>query len=447
MDLLINRSASDRAGLLSLVNGDLMRSTARLPLLIRNDGEPITVRVFDPSDSGVREFEEVDISTAAVRVGIGLPDLAPTAGTFTISETTASEITGAFGFDASAALMELALNLLTAVDAAGGITVAKPSPGTYQVTFIEPGIQTARFTANTAQLAPLSVATVSRVQQGNVDVQEIVLIQLIQNAYVYNLLADALPAAGSSVTRIQEGTSELPDIQRVRLRPLPYAGTFKMTIAGKTIVGIPFNVSRAQLQSMVGPKFDVEQTGNSEWIIQSVEPGAIAGITIDLDGLVVPTGVKGTLALNTVEIWRAFAVTTAKLLTFILEVQLKFPGESARTILQMPVQMSRNVLNLDTIAAANLLALSETFTVLFGGTPAIWGTGITSLTGGGNTALDGIPTTLLGTGARMDFRLTPGGPIQSWVIESGTADPADPGQVAPLDFNAGTNNKHWEQEL
>ena len=31
------------------------------------------------------------------------------------------------------------------------------------------------------------------------------------------------------------------------------------------------------------------------------------------------------------------------------------------------------------------------------------------------------------------------------VLEAGPADPTDPGQITPLDYDAVTNNKHWRQ--
>ena len=441
MDLIINPKDPNRAGLLSLVNGQIMASTAKLPRLVRNDWEPITIRLAEPSHSGAREFDEIDISEDTIRVGIGKPDLAPTAGTFYLTSGTN---TADLVYDATFATVQTALNLLAPIIAAGGVTVAKPAAGVYQVTFNNPGVQTARFTANTAKLAPLSVATVSRVQIGNVDVQEVVLIQLIQNAYAYNVLSDPFPASAATIEHIQEGTSELPDVQRIKLEPLPYGGTFDLTIAGVTIVAIPFNAGRAQLQSMVGPKYDVEQIGNSEWIIQTVEPGAIAEITADVAGLVVPTGVKGILALNAIEIWRAFLNTTAEVLRFTLEVQRQVSGEtSSRTIFQGTVEMTRNVINLDTLQAATTLGLQTSYSALYGGIMATYTNTITALTGGG-TALDAVSTTGLALGARYDFYLN--GTIHSFVLVAGAADPEDPtGQVAPLDYNAGSNNKHWER--
>ncbi|MEY2500580.1 MAG: hypothetical protein QOI07_914 [Verrucomicrobiota bacterium] len=139
MDLLINRKARDRAGLLSVVNGAFMASTAKLPRLVRNDGEPVTVRVFNPSDSGDKDFVEVDLSNVSVRIGIGLPDQAPTAGTFFLQ--VGSDVTADLPFNASAAVVEAALNLLPGIIAQGGVTVTKPADGAYQVIWNVAGTQ------------------------------------------------------------------------------------------------------------------------------------------------------------------------------------------------------------------------------------------------------------------------------------------------------------------
>lgn len=137
MDLLINRSSRDRAGLLAAVSGQAMASTARLPLLVRNDGEPVVVRLFEPSTSGVRDYDEIDLTDASVRIGIGLPDLVPTAGTFTLQ--VGASVTDDLPFDATAETVEAALNLLADIVSDGGVTVTKPAAGMYQVTWVESG--------------------------------------------------------------------------------------------------------------------------------------------------------------------------------------------------------------------------------------------------------------------------------------------------------------------
>jgi hypothetical protein len=140
MELVINRAHPSKAGLLAVVNGRIVAgSNARLPRLIRNDGEPISVRVAEPSDNGASEFEEIDLSEASVRVGIGLPDQVPTDGTFTLQ--VGSDITDPLPYNATAAVVEAALNLLPDIITQGGVTVDSPVEGAYRVTWNDAGAQ------------------------------------------------------------------------------------------------------------------------------------------------------------------------------------------------------------------------------------------------------------------------------------------------------------------
>jgi hypothetical protein len=298
---------------------------------------------------------------------------------------------------------------------------------------------------NTARLSPLSVGMASLVQNGTDDLQQIELIQLQQNAHVFNVLADSLPSAGSVITHPQVGTSEKPDIQRVKLDPAPYDGTFDLTYDDTTYPSVPFDITGRALQALLGANYVVTRKESHAWELRSTDNRMIDPATVEVTNLVVPKGVRGTLGLNTMAIWLLFASSTEKIKTLTLEVQLVAPGEDPQTAFQAPVETSRNVINLATLHAATTLGLQSAYTALFGGIAATWTTAITGLTGGG-AALDAVPTVSLALGARYDFTLN--GAIRSFVLVAGAADPTDPtGQVAPLDYNAGSNNKHWQEEL
>ena len=64
-------------------------------------------------------------------------------------------------------------------------------------------------------------------------------------------------------------------------------------------------------------------------------------------------------------------------------------------------------------------------------------------TASGTPALDGVTTASLLPGSK--YELSIGGVGQEWELLSGTADPLDLGQVAPLDFVATTNAKYWSK--
>ncbi len=71
---------------------------------------------------------------------------------------------------------------------------------------------------------------------------------------------------------------------------------------------------------------------------------------------------------------------------------------------------------------------------------------ITSLRYSGSTSLESFSTITYGLGTLILTRIAPG--VQGWLIDSGAADPDDPdGQVAPLDYNADTNNVHFEKAI
>jgi len=58
------------------------------------------------------------------------------------------------------------------------------------------------------------------------------------------------------------------------------------------------------------------------------------------------------------------------------------------------------------------------------------------------TSLDAVPTVGIFAVTNLVF-INIGGAISMWIFTAGAADPSDPGQVAPVDYNAGTNNFHW----
>lgn len=70
---------------------------------------------------------------------------------------------------------------------------------------------------------------------------------------------------------------------------------------------------------------------------------------------------------------------------------------------------------------------------------------ITSLRGD-VTSLDTIATVSLGTGTLLITVID--NIVQMWLLVDGAADGGDPdGQVAPLDYDAGTNDRHWVKAI
>jgi hypothetical protein len=71
---------------------------------------------------------------------------------------------------------------------------------------------------------------------------------------------------------------------------------------------------------------------------------------------------------------------------------------------------------------------------------------IITLTGGGATALDGIPTTNLTTPHAI-FLILPNEPLSCYQLEAGTTAESVPNIIHPDDFHAVTNAKIWVKKL
>lgn len=159
----------------------------------------------------------------------------------------------------------------------------------------------------------------------------------------------------------------------------------------------------------------------------------------------------GTLALNTSALQAALsgsyssraalaARTPALLNQFYLQVQKTTAG-ATKTVGLVPIMVSPGVLT--ATAAAGV----TTPTLTAGTVTPI--PGITSLTGGGTTALDGLVTGAsaspsIATGATV--LLSYGRVGQTWQLIAGTdAEAPSAGVVRPDDYNASTNARIWIQ--
>jgi hypothetical protein len=164
----------------------------------------------------------------------------------------------------------------------------------------------------------------------------------------------------------------------------------------------------------------------------------------------------GTLDTLTAPIAGLFAGSTTKgRAACLLDIDLLVtsdPGEGRRTIIPQRDlfiyrtiwQGTENVPTTDVPAypaPSQLLLTSD-----LGSSVPELRLGITTLTGGGATALDGIATTNLTT-PRALFLIRPGEPLACYQLEAGTAAESVPNIIRPDDFHATTNAKIWVRKL
>jgi hypothetical protein len=128
-------------------------------------GDDGVFRLYFLEPTGVinRPFEVIDLTGTDVKLGIGSRTAAPRSGTYTLafSAETTSDIAAA----ASAADLQTALNGLSAISSAGGVSVTGTLEDHFTIRFNTAGTQSA-ITANVSQLIPDTIAIIDERIEG-----------------------------------------------------------------------------------------------------------------------------------------------------------------------------------------------------------------------------------------------------------------------------------------
>jgi hypothetical protein len=507
LDLLINLADPAQSGRLTQVGDRIVAVTSsRAQRLPRNCDGLARVRAFVPCQSGERAFDEVNLAGAIVRLAIGIPDKAPSAGSFPLAPlapqtvgplvsgkrylivsfetgdnftnvgaaanlagtiftaagtaptvwtngSAIQELTADLSISATAAQVEAALNATAAIAALGGVTVATSSAfdtatpaRSWWVQFNGFGPQTAIGGPIAYGMTPRSIVSVSRVEPGLSagvgSVREVQLIRLLANPYCFATLATPAPAQAAAVTEIQPATQDLPATYRLTLDPQAYDGHAVVELDGKKFA-LAWNASRSQVQFLAGAKYKVEKYSEKAWDFSGIEPAQGLDLSATVEGLVVAGGVTGTIETSTPGMLQAFSETSAAWLKFTRAVDIQFPGRKALKVFQDEIEVPRDLIDLGSQVPPTMLQF-QFVASNFAGTPWTYTNTITALRGG-VAALEAIDTALLTAGTRYEF-LVGGHPVIAF-IEDGPADGADvDGQVAPLNYHATLNNKHWRIE-
>lgn len=238
-------------------------------------------RIASPTDAQI--FEPIGASTDVVQVGLGTGYTLPTAGVwtlgfgiltsgtvtngkryrirdfnagdsftnigagsnatgqvFTATGTTPTtwtngseliEITADLDFDNTDAELQTALNNLASVNAAGGVTVLENVTGLFTVTFNNAGSR-ADMEGYTENLAPESLVEVGTLVNGTSLLREIQSVRVTQNPVGLKTLDSAITAATGTVSEVTVGGAGLNAKVRLTLDPLPYGGSFTLTVRG-----------------------------------------------------------------------------------------------------------------------------------------------------------------------------------------------------------------------
>lgn len=253
-------------------------------------------------------------------IGIGNPSVAPIAGTFTLTfGTGGTSTTGGIAYNASASAISTALNALTTITSAGGVTVAFVD-GLFTVTFDSAGART-QITGDASNLAPVSIVETGTEVDGTSSLNEIQTIKIYQSPATFVELTTVSAGPGATVTAVQTGGGGLNAKYRVNLSPsLPvppdyavYGGIFSVTVRGDESAPVAWNAAATDLQTAIGALASVggaanvfvsyESPGQYLIVFQGAKANTDMGaVTSDGTALLCIQYLTGTLHLDVVGI-------------------------------------------------------------------------------------------------------------------------------------------------
>lgn len=194
-------------------------------------------------------------------------------------------------------------------------------------------------------------------------------------------------------------------------------GTHTITVIDSTHFSIPVNVTVA--------------SGESATVFNNTE----TTLTVADVSLLAPTGVTGTIDLNTFNLANAFWATDDDEIEFTLSIERERASGEIRTGLLGPVTLKRDIIDVTSLVPVNIPGnLTANTGVNF--------STVTGYTGGGSTNLDGIATVALSPILLYAFVHSSDG-LRHYTLTAGTTAESSPDVIRPDDYAGGTNEKVW----
>jgi hypothetical protein len=313
-------------------------------------GDKAQVEVYLVQDTNVASYprQEVDYPVGlAIKVAVGEIDASPTSGTFRLSF--GGDVTSALAFNATATVVQTALNALASITSAGGVVVAKVGDN-YSIAFNNNGART-DITADSSGLIPLSTAGISPLQVGDSTHPQITLVHLQQTVAAFANSFTQVSSCAITVTALSAWDSTRATY-RVSISPDPKGGTFTLafdSLAGvdvstKTIAvgATALEVQNALDANALDDKVTVQQVGAYAYDITVTDQPGTLGLTANGSGLLSFKGYKGELNLNTAE--AISLLDGAESFETTLEVEVTSDSKPL-TVLQIPCTLKSSVVD------------------------------------------------------------------------------------------------------
>jgi len=282
----------------SLLSGPSSFVGANAPSFYAGNTTPLELHLISGAGISRTPFEVPFPAGATIKVAVGSVNAYPTAGQWRLSVD--STETTDLAYNASAAVIQSALNALSAVSSEGGVTVSDIGEG-YSITWNTVGVKP-EILPGSNTLTPSSYQAITIVQAGGVSTREVRMVELRQNPVALTSVFSPIgtPVISVSTVSAWNGTNK---VVRYEIDPQPNSGNYTVTVNSKT-AAISSNAGDSEILVAFGTAGATEVQA-----INRVGPlsfdlilSSDVAVTANASGLIASYGYKGEISFATTEV-------------------------------------------------------------------------------------------------------------------------------------------------
>lgn len=339
LDLYIDASTGQ------LVEGGSVVGGA-LPTLTRNDSYTLRLRLLEKQTSGL--YDDIDLTGATLKAGIGTIEQEPSSGSFKLS---ISGVTSpAIAYNATAISVYTAIsNNVSTVALYGSDTY-----GSYLLTATQPNTAMS-FGSDAFTLFPTSSVLISTRRNPATGIEAQQVVKLVRNPIVYADTFTTTPTAGQvALTLLSTGTTIANETYELTVGQDVKGGSFSLVFGANATTAIPVFQTAVSVQnsisagiSTVTANCSVQDNGKGGYIIAFTGRLGLTNVTTDLtldaSGIQFIPLKQTSLTINTAEVEDAFADSGESTITPTLEIELT-QGGTPKTIYQGDVTIRKDLI-------------------------------------------------------------------------------------------------------
>jgi hypothetical protein len=199
----------------------------------KGDTGPIRLYFLQATGLINQPFVVVDQSAVDVKFGIGSRTGVPAGGSYTLSFS--AETTSDIPAAATAGAVQTALNSLTAISSAGGVSVTGAIEDVFTIRFNSAGTQSA-ITGTFNLLTPDSIALIDERIEGTATEREVQELQIrLAPAVFQDTWDDLSTVVTATISTVITGSETTGELQRLSFSQKPFAGTYRLTFPSTTL--------------------------------------------------------------------------------------------------------------------------------------------------------------------------------------------------------------------